>query len=107
MLYEDADFEEIWRELRAAVPAKAAHTFVTATLPPPVEEAVRALLISLGAKEIINRKGASTPGNETALQHPTSRKGPSFRVGALDHTPEDTTKKFTITQLSFFPSPIR
>jgi len=40
VLFEDADFEETWRQLRAALPPRAAHAFVTATLPPPVEEAV-------------------------------------------------------------------
>jgi len=40
VLYEDADFDEIWRELRVRVPPKAGHTFVTATLPPPVENAI-------------------------------------------------------------------
>lgn len=40
ILYEDPDFDPIWRTLRAAVPPRAAHTFVTATLPPAVEESI-------------------------------------------------------------------
>eukprot|EP00967_Tisochrysis_lutea_P144632 scaffold270313_cov31-Tisochrysis_lutea.AAC.2 len=41
VLYEDPDFDEIWRMLRAKTPARASHTFVTATLPPPVEDSIR------------------------------------------------------------------
>ena len=40
VLYEDADFDNIWFDLRDALPPRTAQCFVTATLPPAVETAI-------------------------------------------------------------------
>eukprot|EP00316_Scyphosphaera_apsteinii_P004313 CAMPEP_0119304116 /NCGR_PEP_ID=MMETSP1333-20130426/5417_1 /TAXON_ID=418940 /ORGANISM="Scyphosphaera apsteinii, Strain RCC1455" /LENGTH=486 /DNA_ID=CAMNT_0007306937 /DNA_START=51 /DNA_END=1511 /DNA_ORIENTATION=+ len=41
VLYSDGDFQDIWFDLRQVIPSRAAHAFVTATLPPAIEQEIK------------------------------------------------------------------
>jgi len=38
IMYSDEDFTQLWAEIRAATPPRAAHCFVTATMPPHIRQ---------------------------------------------------------------------
>jgi len=41
ILYDDVDFDALWADMRLMMPPRAAHAFVTATLPPYVLQAIK------------------------------------------------------------------